>query len=115
MPVSTLFEYPDTPEKLAFWSFQHQAHHRDIIRVAFEQGSVVLSEFALDPFNPLDAGELDSWLHAHQDMHDQMNAALAIEGHPIWEVDWNNLDEMIPWLQLHGNEHYLAGQILNLD
>jgi hypothetical protein len=115
MALSTLYEYPTDPGKLQAWSFTHAAHHRDVIRVIFETTGVVLDERILDPFDPWDEGNLSSWLNAHQDMHDQTNAQLGLDGHAIWDVDWSNPDEMVPWLALNAIEHLTWGEALNLS
>ena len=114
MPIADLYEYPTDPDKLQFWSFAHAAHHRDIIRVAFQTDGTVLEERITDPFDPWDEDALHVWLNAHQDMHDATNAYLGLDGHAIWDVDWKNPDEMIPWLALHGVEHLSFGQLLNI-
>lgn len=115
MALSTLYEYPTDPVILQFWSFTHAAHHRDVIRVVFETDSTVLTERILDPFDPWDSNALSSWLNTHQDMHDQVNAYLGLDGHALWDVDWKNPDEMVPWLALHVIEHLDWGQALNLS
>jgi len=114
MPITTLYEYPFTAERLEYWGFQHLAHHRDVIRVAFETDGTKLQELILDPFNPMDKGALQIWLNAHQQMHDETNAYLGLDGHAIWEVDWFEPDQMEPWLAIHAAEHLNWGKILNL-
>ena len=111
MTVPALYQNPRTSEEMAVWSFSHQAHHRDIARLVFEVYGTRLDEFVLDPFDPR---EEESWLVAHQIMHNQMDAVLGIPGFVLSNVDWNDPDQLRMWLSRHGNEHYIAGTILNI-
>lgn len=111
MPIAGLAVVPKTSEELALWSFEHQAHHRDIIRVLYQRFTVVLDEFILDPFNP---NELDSWIYQHQFMHQQMDAVLGIAGFDLSELDWSDPVVLGNWINANQSEHYQAGQILGL-
>ncbi len=111
MTVATLFQRPETADEFSTWSFTHQAMHRDIARVIFEVSGIRLDEFVLDPFDPKDEA---SWATTHQIMHEQMNRVLGISGFPLNAVDWSNSDQLETWLRVHGNEHFQAGQILNI-
>lgn len=108
MALAVLYETPSTPDLFDEWSFVNMAHHRDIIRVIFEQTGEVLTEYALDPVSPDD---MVAWLYHHQQMHDAMNASLGIEGYNLLELDWASPST---WITQHAQEHFAAGQILNL-
>lgn len=114
MPIAGLYEYPESGIDLQIWGFSHMAHHRDIIRLLFDQQALELTEYSLDPFDPTDKGGLATWLANHQIMHHAMDAALGIAGYDLSQVDWSDRGDMSVWLQNHGDEHYQAGQILNL-
>lgn len=114
MPIAGLYEYPQDQADFSQWSFAHMAHHRDIIRLVFDQQGVELQEYSLDPFDPKDRNGLATWLANHQVMHQDMDEALGIAGYNLSQVDWNDRAAMSVWLENHGDEHYQAGQILNL-
>jgi hypothetical protein len=114
MPIAGLYDYPADRADLSVWSFSHMAHHRDIIRVLFQQQSVSLTEYSLDPVDPKDRDGFNAWLANHQVMHNDMDKALGIAGYDLSQVDWSDRAAMSDWLQNHGDEHYRAGQILNL-
>lgn len=111
MSLAGLAVVPKTPEELGTWSFEHMAHHRDIIRVLYQQFSLVLTEFILDPFNP---NELDLWVYQHQFMHQQMDAVLGIVGFDLSQLDWADPVVLGNWINANQSEHYQAGQILGL-
>ncbi len=113
MPIAALYEDPDT-QGLTSWVFAHMAHHRDIIRVLYELQQVQLQEFSLDPFDPKDKDNLDTWLANHQTMHNDMDRVLGIAGYNLLQVDWGDRAALAVWLENHADEHYQAGQILNL-
>ena len=111
MALATLMDVPQTPEDFAVWSFAHAANHKDIIRVIFERNGPSLSEFVLDPFNPVD---MSTWLYQHQLMHAAQNAVLGIAGYNLTALDWEDENEVSTWFWNHGQEHYQAGALLNL-
>lgn len=111
MALAVLYEYPVTPGDFAVWSFVNAAHHRDIIRLIYEQSGDELQEYVLDPFDPRD---MAGWLNQHQQMHDAMNASLGIAGYNLLELDWADAGAANVWLTQHAQEHMAAGQILNL-
>lgn len=114
MPIAGLYEYPNDPVEFSRWSFAHMAHHRDIIRLVFDLHAIELQEFSLDPFDPKDKAGLVLWLANHQVMHQDMDKALGIAGYNLSQVDWGDRAAASVWLENHGDEHYQAGQILNL-
>ena len=114
MPIAEIYEFPEDAAALSIWSFSHMAHHRDIIRLVFDQQGLELDEYSLDPFDPNDKNGLNTWLANHQIMHNAMDAALGIAGYNLAQVDWSDRAAMAVWLENHGDEHSQAGQILNL-
>lgn len=111
MALMVIQEVPADPASFLTWSFTHAAHHKDIIRVIFERNGPILSEYVLDPFNPID---MQSWLYQHQLMHDAQNAVLGIAGYNLTALDWEADNEVLTWFWNHGQEHYQAGALLNL-
>lgn len=114
MGLGTLYSVPKTPQALSTWSFSNAAHHRDIIRAIFEQHSVTIPQYVLDPFNPTDPNLMDTWLYQHQDMHNRQNAILGISGFDLNSVDWTDEKDLTRWIAQHGDEHAQAGRILNI-
>jgi len=109
LQISTV---PETPIELAGWSFSHAAHHRDIIRLVFEQKQTVLQEYALDPFDP---DNMFSWLEQHQQMHNEMNKALGVGGYDLSELDWHNKGQLQSWTKAHFDEHVRVGKLVGLS
>lgn len=111
MSLIGLSVVPKTSEELALWSFEHMAHHRDIIRVIYQRLGFVLDEFVLDPFNP---NEIDNWAYQHQLMHQQMDTILGIAGFDLSTLDWTDETNLNNWINANRTEHQQAGQILGL-
>mgnify|MGYP001594669191 CR=1 FL=1 len=109
--VAALFNVPGNPAELAQWSAAHMSHHRDINRRIYELAGVSLPEFVLDPINPDDTGV---WEDQHQQMHQEMDAALGINGFDLSNVNFENEAFLAGWIQLHFNEHYQAANILEI-
>ncbi len=111
MSVPILYHNPTSADEMSVWSFAHAAHHRDINRIIFETMGIRLDEFVLDPFDPK---EEEGWLVTHQIMHSQMDEVLGIPGFVLSNVDWDDPGQLKMWLSRHGNEHFIAGTILNI-
>lgn len=114
MSVAALYNVPTTPEQLNQWAFAHMAHHRDIIRLIYERGSVALPEYALDPISVSGGTASFDWERLHQTMHAQMDTLLGIAGYNLLGVRWNNENQLAAWIQLNADEHFRAGNILGL-
>jgi len=111
MGVAVIYEMP-TGQNLGLWSFNHAAHHIDIVRLSFNILGARLSTFPLDPIRPDD---MAAWLRNHQQMHFEMDALLGIQSSDLTGVDFSSPESLTDWIQLHAQEHYQAGQILGVS
>ena len=109
--VAGLSNVPNTKSELAVWATLHQTHHRDINRRIYELAGISLPEYILDPINPDDTGV---WEDQHQQMHQDMDALLGINGFDLTNVNFENEAYLAGWIQLHFNEHYQAANILGI-
>ena len=109
--LADLYNVPATDQERAQWSFAHMAHHRDINRRIYELVKIALPEYILDPVNPEDAGD---WEYQHQQMHDNQNAVLGIDGQDLTGVDWKDPRILAGWIFLDANEHVQASAILEI-
>lgn len=112
MALASLFNVPSTDTERAQWAFAHMAHHRDINRRLYELTLVALPEFILDPINIDDTG---SWEYQHQQMHNDENQLLGIDGFDLTGLDWKNQNELAGWVYLNAQEHRQASDILEID
>lgn len=109
--VAALYNTPATREQWDEWSFAHAAHHQDINRVIYEQLSVNLPMFILDPFDP---DNPDVWLQNHQVMHQNMDDILGIGSFALQEVSFKNVEQTVGWIFLNATEHKKAADILRI-
>jgi hypothetical protein len=109
--LASLANVPGTDAERAQWSFAHAAHHRDIAAKIYLLVKIALPEYILDPLDPNDTGQ---WEYQHQQMHDNENAVLGIEGQDLTGIDWKNPNELSQWVQLNFSEHYQASNILEI-
>lgn len=109
--VAAIYNVPSIEPEWQSWAFAHMAHHRDVIRVIREDVNILLNEYALDPFDPYDAGV---WFDQHQIMHQDMDAVLGIAGFDLSEVDFKNEQERAAWIFLNASEHKQAADILGI-
>ena len=109
--IASLYNVPSTDAERATWAFIHMAHHRDINRRIYELVKVAFPEYPLDQINIEDTG---AWEYLHQQMHDNENALLGISGNDLSDVNWKDQNALAGWIQLNGQEHFQASNILEI-
>jgi hypothetical protein len=102
MGLPYLYAVPQDADDWKKWSFVHAANHYDMIAAVQEQKGQQLAQFILDPMDP---DNLGTWMYQHQEMHNQVNAALGTSGFDLLGLDWTKDDEFQMWLRLNGDEH----------
>jgi hypothetical protein len=111
MGLAAIYEVPQERDDWAFWSFNHAAHHTDIVRVLYETKGVQLSSFLLDPMDP---DNMDRWLYWHQTMHTEMDLVLNITSNNLLDLDWRDDGQLQEWINFNGSEHYQATTLLGV-
>ena len=86
-------------------------HHMDIARVIYDVLKIALPVYQLDPFDPKDLGQ---WSDLHQEMHNQQNAILGINGFNLLDPDFTDTGRLQGWLDFNANEHLQAANILEI-
>ncbi len=115
MSLSTLMGVPRTLAEFQAWAFANQANHRDIIARVFATTGTQLVEFPLQPFDPNDPDSLQTYLNAHQQMHQDMDHTLGLNTYNLSEVDWQDPSSLAQWVQTHALEHIAASQLLGIS
>lgn len=109
--LANLANIPRDEKSLTEWANSHMAHHRDIIRRIYETQRLVLAEYVLLPINPENPAD---WADQHQIMHNEMNAALSLQGNDLTAIDWNDQGVESSWIWLNFIEHQAAGTKLGV-
>lgn len=106
MPLLNLLSRPFSDHKeTEIWTFSHMQDHLEIINAIKKQKSVTLVPWLVWPFNPDDAS---SWLDRHQQLHDDMNNILKLDGINLQDLDFNKKDIVANWTDINYREHYNA-------
>lgn len=111
MGLANLFVVPRNPDQLRQWSFNHMAHHRDVLAYTAAKYSVSIPEFVLDPI-PVDTG---AWAVQHQLMHNIQDALLNIPGYDLSEPDFTKPDSMQSWIWLNADLHRQEADITGIS
>lgn len=111
MSLANLYNPPLTPEEFAFWAFSNHAEHRKAIVAVKAQKGTILADRVLSPIPLFD---LNNWLQRHQTMHNEMNTATGQIGNNLTEVNLNDREELIDWIELHAAEHRNWSTILGI-
>lgn len=102
MSVADIWNMPTTEEELIRWGTLHMIVHRDQNTAIFRRFSIVLPEYWLDP---PDFETESVWLLNHQTMHNNIDGVLNVAQFNLLEVDWNDPEERIGWIQSHAQLH----------
>ena len=121
MPLDEISTVPLTQDDVKRWSFAHMANHLDIIRRIYETTQPVAPAttpppISLNPYplDPIDTENLGTWLYNHSVMHAQMDLVLGIAGYDLLELDWNDKDQLIEWINFNSDEHIQASKQLGI-
>ena len=95
-----------------FFAVCNQDSHERIITAVNSSKKTNLEQFNLDPLDPSD---LQTWLEQHQQLHNDMNAALGLTGYNLNTISFEDAGSVQLWVQLHVQEHLAAHQKLGLE
>lgn len=112
MGLATLFNIPGTENDFAIFSFHNQDMHRQIVFALRSTKNIVLP---LYPIDPIPLHDLAGWAIIHQALHNDFTQALGIGGVDLTDVDIKDPGQLAAWINLHGDEHRQASDILGLS
>jgi hypothetical protein len=105
MPLSTLLSpIPKDPNAKNWWTFKHWNDHLEIIQAIQKKTGQNLVRYIIDPMNPSDE---EGWNLRHQQMHDDMNNILNIQGLDLSKIP-NKEETAEEWAAIHFREHQQA-------
>lgn len=96
---------PETEDGLDTWAEWHHCDHLAIQFAIQQQIGTNLQVYQLDQITP---ETFQNWLDKHQQAHDDMNNALAINGSDLSGVDFADRAQRTYWLQTNFLEHRQA-------
>jgi hypothetical protein len=99
------------PEDTDFsaWVWNHYQDHLEIIQGIEKEGGGNLELLEIDQLNIQD---VQSWLERHQQMHNDMNAVLRLQGNDLTAVDLRDAGQRQAWMWLNFREHFNARSAL---
>ena len=90
----------------------NQNSHNLIVDAINAKYGTNLDRFNLDPIEPDD---IQGWLEQHQQLHNDMNAALGLTSFNLNTIAFDSAGSVQLWIQLHVQEHVAAHQKLSLE
>jgi len=91
--------------------YAHQQEHKRILTALRAKGVTQTSEFVLYPFPDRDQLR---WMLGNQQMHNEFNAALNLNGADMESVDLKDDTDFKVWLWDHYAEHRAANIALGI-
>ncbi len=111
MALASLFTIPKTPEEWRVWSFSNQDSHNRIVEAIHAQKQKILTVLALDP---IQQNDLAGWLRNHQQMHNDMDDILNIDGADLTVPDPSDQKAYSDFVFRHAREHQQAEELLGI-
>ena len=109
--LAALLNVPHTNDEWSRFAFDHRDSH-DRIRAAIQKKyGTNLTDYQIEPMNPND---MQDFLYNNSQLHDDMNAALGLQGTNLDIVDLSQDNERASWINFHYLEHYYAEQKLGI-
>ena len=109
--LAVLQEIPKSKTEWDRWSWHHKDSHTRIRQAIQKQKSINLPEYQLDPINLED---IDIFLVHNQETHNEMNAALSLQGSDLEGIDFNDEAKRAEWFWTHYQEHRDAENSLGI-
>lgn len=112
MPLFDLLnDFRKSPAALSKWMYAHQQHHKLILNGLKTKGITQTTEYVLYPFP--EKNQL-GWMLHNQQMHNEFNAALNLNGTDMQSVDLKDEQDFKTFLWDHYNEHRSASLALGI-
>ena len=111
MSIADVWNIPGNPTELARWSTLHMILHRDQNRAALMLFNTILPEYILDPTDFTSNG---TWMQNHQTMHNNIDALTGVAQFDLLEVNWQDEDQRIGWIQGHAQLHQQESNALKV-
>lgn len=109
MSLVQLLSPPPTDRGFEEYSFAHYQHHRLLIDTILQVKGVQL--VYLDIY-PVTQANFQSFLENHQQLHDDYEGLLGIQGNDLSSVDFNDEKQRASWTWLNFTSHQSAVKIL---
>lgn len=111
MPLAQI-QYPSpTGGGLEEWAWHNFQHHEALIQAVLKVKNIKLTAYRIWPF-PKDMNS--DWLEQHQQAHDDLDAALGLNGSDLSSVDYKDKRQLDAWLYQHFVSHQSAASALGL-
>ena len=100
-----LFNAPVGLGPWLLWGATHQSDHFQIISGILNATGQTVGVLPIDPVPIGNREQMMIWFMNHQEIHNQMNAAMGTGGFDLSFVDLQNPEEARIWLQYNALEH----------
>ena len=98
-------------DSLGEFLFANAVQHQVFRETLFRQGNTVPAL----PLDEADFDNLDDWLQAHQEEHQQMAILLGLQNpFNMFDTDWNKEEDFYDWLSTHYTVHTQIAAALGL-
>lgn len=111
MPLINLYAPPKNEADWHAWSFSNADSHVRIIQAIFVKYGQTLTGLSIDP---IPWHNIADWLRNHQQMHNEMDSALGIDGNDLTIPDFHDRLSMEVFIFSHADEHRSAENMLGL-
>lgn len=108
MALAQILYPPPTDKGMEEWFQAHARHHQGIIGALKDTKGIILEDLGL---YPVSEHELDDWLRRHQQMHNDMTAAVGVAGSDLAGLDLKDKARSDSWFFQHFLQHQSVSQL----
>jgi hypothetical protein len=111
MPLPTISAPPQDLSKWPEWWWSHWIDHQEIMQAIQKKGKGNLTVYVIIPWDDNDASGI---LGRHQEMHDDMNEALGLNGQDLSSLNPKDASDIQRWVSQNFSEHQAARSALGI-
>jgi hypothetical protein len=111
MSLPNIITPPPGPNGWSEFWWNNWIDHQDIQQAIQVQEKLDLEVYVIWPWQDSDTNGL---LQSHQEFHDDMNAALGLNGQDLSSINFNDAEAVSAWIWEHYIEHQAAHMALGI-
>lgn len=109
--LAALLNVPVTFDDWQTWAFAHDQNHAEMIAAIQQQSGVTLERYQLYPIN---FDRFGDFLERNQRAHNDINRIININSTDLQDVDPNQREQFIAWVDLHHSETFAMNARLGI-
>jgi hypothetical protein len=111
-------DFVDPTDDIGFgyWLNAHALEHDQFVRIGFANTPIfIFPQYDLFSWYGKDQTARRSWLEVHEEIHAQLRSATNVQGFNLADVEWDNPEYRLIWMDSHAFEHAQIRKVLGIN